>query len=186
MTMEEIKEMKDTGSVFYETYERPIHWEIEDKLIYVDGTEEIRKYHNVVVNGCSTMIAILFANKSGYTGLQYWAVGKGDSTWSNDNPPVPSVTNSKLTSETFRKAITSDCISFIDASNNISATPTNRIQVALTFNENEANGELREFGLYTGNATATLNSGIMINQKIHPVIYKTTGMKLARTIRLTF
>ena len=75
---------------------------------------------------------------------------------------------------------------FIDNNNNVSATPTNRVQVTVTFGTTEANGKLMEFGLFAGNATATSGSGIMVNHKIHPAITKTNVMQLEYVIRMTF
>ena len=88
--------------------------------------------------------------------------------------------------ETYRKAITPENITFIDADNTPTSEVTNKLQVSVTFNEDEANGELREFALFGGKATDSLNSGLMVNHKIHPIIFKTDGMILERLIRLTF
>lgn len=162
------------------------HWQVIDKIIYPDGKVEVREYYNTVVNDCSKLIACLMKAQAGYSGISYWAVGSGLSSWSNDNPPAPSVTDTKLTTETYRKAISPSDIKFLDANNAETSSITNKIQIKVTFNENEANGELREFGLFGGNATSTVNSGIMINRKTHGLIYKTSGMKLERTIRIVF
>ena len=162
------------------------HWKVIDKIIYADGREEIREYYNTVVDDCSKLIACLMKAQSGYSGITYWAVGSGASSWDNANPPAPAVSDAKLTTETFRKAVTSSNIKFLDASNAETSTVTNKLQIKVTFSETEANGELREFALFGGNATATANSGLMINRKTHGLIYKTSGMRLERTIRLIF
>lgn len=141
--------------------------------------------YNLVVDSCSKLIAALMLG-NGYKGVQYFAVGKGSPNWANEAPPSPSATAVKLVAETFRKEIPRDGICFIDFANKVSTTPTNRIQIKVTFEENEANGELRELGIFGGNATKTANSGVMVNCKIHPLICKTTGMKLERIIRFTF
>jgi hypothetical protein len=163
------------------------HWHVTDRLIYADGREEVREYFNTVVDDCSKLIACLMKAQAGYSGVTYWAVGSGLGTWDNANPPAPATTDVKLTTETFRKAIVpSTDIKFLDASNVETASITNKIQIKVTFSETEANGELREFALFGGNASATANSGLMINRKTHGLIYKTSGMKLERTIRLVF
>jgi hypothetical protein len=163
------------------------HWEVIDKLIYADGHTETRRYFNTVVDNCSQLIACLMKQQSGYAGISYWAVGSGLTAWSNSAPPSPVTSDTKLTTETFRKAIVpATDIVFLDTNNAETASITNKIQIKVTFLETEANGELREFALFGGNATATLNSGIMVNRKTHGLIYKTSGMKLERTIRLVF
>lgn len=176
--------MKQT--VNYEAMPRRIIGEVTDRLIDAKTGKVMdeRVYQNLVVDTCSTLIAGLM--KGAMSGVQYFAVGSGSSSWQNESLPSPSATDAKLLSETYRKAITSNDISFIDSSNEESTTPTNRLQIKVTFNENEANGELRELGIFGGNATATKDSGYMLNRKIHALIYKTSGMKLERIIRFTF
>ena len=175
------------GTVFNESYNRPRHWEIQDTLYNTDGTI-LKKYNwtNTVVNDCSKLIACLMKRQAGQTGLQYWAVGKGSASWNNDEPPSPTTSDTRLLVETFRKAINPSDIKFLDEGNRETESITNKIQITVVFTENEANGELREFGLFGGNATGSANSGIMVNRKIHPLIYKTSGMKLERFIRITF
>lgn len=141
---------------------------------------------NLVVDDCSKLIAALMKGQAGYGGVKFFAVGRGSNNWSNENPPTPDATASKLTNECYRKAIGANDVVFIDAANVVSANPTNRIQITVTFEETEANGELREIAIFGGNATSTANSGLMINCKNHPLIYKTTGMRLQRVIRFTF
>jgi hypothetical protein len=169
-----------------ESYNLQRHWEVIDTLTDMTTGEKTEyRYFNTVVNSCSNLIACLLKGQSGYAGLQYWAVGSGNPSMSNTSPDTPSVTDTKLLAETFRKAIAPTDIAFLDTNNVVTASVTNKIQVSVTFTESEANGELREFGLYGGNATATKDSGIMINRKIHPLIYKTSGMRLDRVIRIT-
>lgn len=142
--------------------------------------------HNLVVDSASILIACLMKGKDGIGGVKYFACGKGSSNWSNEAPPMPDAQMSKLVAETFRKEIKPTDVVFIDSASEVSETPTNRIQITVTFNENEANGELREIGIFGGDATAKADSGIMVNCKFHPLIYKTTGMKLERVVRFTF
>lgn len=173
-------------NVFKDKYTRPLHWQIIDTIIYADGKEEVREYCNLVVNDCSKLIACLMSNQPTCKGIKYWAVGKGESNWSNENSPIPELTNSTLVRETFRKEILPENIVFLDKDNNPTTDFSNKLQIAVEFTEDEANGELREFALFGGTATEMLNSGIMINHKIHPLICKTSGMRLKRVIRLTF
>lgn len=170
-----------------EIYNRPMHWDVIDYFIYQDGRRELARPidHNIVVNNCSVLIACLMRGLTNYKGISYWAVGSGLSTWDTAQPE-PTISDDKLQIEVYRKAVTYDNFKFIDSANQPSASPTNRIELVVTFSETEANSGLREFALFGGNATSSLNSGIMINHKIHPLINKTNAVKLERTIRMTF
>jgi hypothetical protein len=178
-----------TKKMHNEIYRNPTkHWEVLAYLIHPDGTKELVRNidFNIVVQNMSVAIACLMKRQTGYYGLLYWAVGSGGGTWSEDNPPNPSETDSTLETETYRKAINTSDIVFIDSNNVVSGTPTNRIQVTVAFGTTEANGKLMEFGLFAGNATATAGSGIMVNHKTHAVITKTNVMQLEYVIRMTF
>ena len=162
------------------------HWRITDKITYPDGTQKVIEHINTVVDDCSRLIASLMKGQAGYKGIAYWAVGAGAGTWDNNNPPEPKVGDTKLLNETFRKAIKASDITFLDSNDKSTTSVTNKLQISVTFTEEEANGELREFGLFGGNATGTKDSGIMINRKTHGLIYKTSGMRLERIIRIVF
>ncbi len=162
------------------------HWRIIDKITYPDGTQKVIEHINTVVDDCSRLIASLMKGQSGYKGITYWAVGSGAGNWDNNNPPAPTVGDTKLFNETFRKAINASDITFLDSSDKPTTSVTNKLQISVTFGEAEANGELREFGLFGGNATGNKDSGIMINRKTHGLIYKTSGMRLERIIRIVF
>lgn len=169
-----------------EQLDRKFKGEVTDRLIDAKTGEVIeeRVYQNTVVDNCSVLIAGLM--KGALSGVQYFAVGAGSSSWNNASLPSPSTSDTKLLAETYRKAINSADVIYIDDDNEPSANPTNRIQITVTFDESEANGELRELAIFGGNATATKDSGLMLNRKIHALIYKTSGMKLERIIRFTF
>lgn len=172
-----------------ENYKTPTkHWEVLAYIIHPDGTKELVRQidHNIVVDNLSVAIACLMKRETGYYGLLYWAVGSGLETWPEDAPPNPSETDTSLETETYRKAITTNDIIFIDANNAVSASPTNRLQATVTFSTSEANGKLMEFGLFAGNASSTSASGIMVNHKTHPLITKTSVMQLEYVIRMTF
>ena len=162
--------------------------EITDTLIDAKTGEIINtfKSHNLIVDSCSVLIAGLFKNHFNI-GIKYLAYGHGSDEWIDENLPVPKNEDTKLLSEFFRKEITPDMVTFIDGEDNPTEEITNRIQIRILLEANEGNGSLREFGLFGGNsATSELNSGILINRKIHGHIYKTSGMLLERIIRLTF
>lgn len=145
--------------------------------------------YNTVVDNASRLIAALIKNHTGYKGALFWEVGSGDASWNDTAPPSPAKTDFKLLTPTFRKAIQLADISFIDNSNVVTATVTNRIQIKVKFLFNEANGALREFGIFGGGTdcvVGTLGSGLMINRKTHGLIFKTDTVELERTLRFTF
>lgn len=100
--------------------------------------------------------------------------------------PNPTVSDTGCLNEFYRKAIPAGSINFINTSGNVTSEPTNVLEVILKFNENEAVGKWREFCIFCGNATATLNSGLAMNRKTHGLIDKTSEMIIERTIRFTF
>lgn len=159
--------------------------EFTDTIRHADGRVEVREGHNLIVNDIGKLIACLFKKESGYTGLGFWAIGSGQDAWDSSSVQ-PSVTDANLNTEFFRKAIPASNIKFLNPSNGESSTPTNKIGITLTFTENEANGKWREFSIFGGNATSSLNSGIMINHKIHGVLVKDNTMVIERQIRFTF
>lgn len=160
--------------------------EFKDTIKYKDGTVEVREDHNLIVDGIFKLITTLLASKGGYSGLQYWAVGEGLSSWNSSAPPEPSESDTQLVKEIGRKQLSSSDITWVNESGANSTTPTNRLKVRVTFGYNDCTGTWREFGLFGGNATASANSGIMINHKNHGVIVKTTEMEVEREIIFTF
>lgn len=85
-----------------------------------------------------------------------------------------------------------DGIHFLDENGQISSSPTNIIEIKLTFKENEGlnNGkeaQWRCFGIVGGDgASTTLGSGLFMNAKNHAVITKTDTMVVERKIKFTF
>lgn len=154
--------------------------------IYKNGefVEEIVG-HNLVVSSFLHLVMCLLKHQNGYSGIQYWAIGKGSSTWDSNSSVAPALGDTKLTSEIGRVAINPSDISFLSPNYNKVSTPTNIIQIEHTFGADECNGTWREFGIFGGNATAEANSGIMINKRHHPVITKTNEMTIERVMRFT-
>ena len=158
--------------------------EFRDIITYADGTVEVTDWsRNTIVNDVTKAIAYALAQKGGAT---FWAVGKGLETWDNVNPPSPNATDNVLTSEIGRKAISASNIVFLNDSGSVSSTPTNVIQITVTFGANECNGSWREFAIVGGNATASANTGILINHKTHALIQKDSNMQIERQMRFTF
>lgn len=157
---------------------------IIDTIYHKDGrVEVIERDHNLVVSSVLPLILSLLKNDA-VSGIQYWAVGNGSSSW-DMNMPEPTLEEVKLTNEIGRKAVTADSIKFVDNNFNESSTPTNIVEITVTFDSNECNGNWREFGLFGGNAEATANTGTMINKKHHALLPKTSDMVVERKLRLT-
>ena len=140
--------------------------------------------HNLVVNSFLNLVMCLLKQQSGYTGIQYWAVGSGAPSW-DTSMPTPELTATRLTAEIGRVPITADELAFLDQDYKVVSTPTNILQISHTFGADDCNGVWREFGIFGGNATAVLNSGIMVNKRHHSVITKTEEMTIERIMRFT-
>ena len=158
--------------------------QITDRIFKNGILVEERVGHNLVVNTALNLIMALLKRQSGYSGIQYWAVGSGASSW-DSSLPSPTAGDTRLTAEIGRVAIDPSEIVFLNGSLQVSSTPTNIIQITHTFGVNDCNGSWREFGIFGGNATASANSGIMINKRNHEVITKTSEMTVERVMRFT-
>lgn len=189
-----------------ETFQREYIGQITDKVTFLEsGTFDVMPGmtveaiagqeivlpvgYNTVVDNASRLIAALIKRQPNFNGAMFWEVGSGDASWNDASPPNPAKSDVKLATPLFRKAIQLGDMSFIDANNNVTTAVTNRIQIVVKFLANEANGPLREFGIFGGGTDAvvgTLGSGLMINRKTHGIIYKTSAMELERTLRFTF
>lgn len=169
-----------------ELFNRKFVGEYVDTIYHADGRVEVLEGHNTIINNIGKLIACLFKGQNGYGRLGYWAIGSGSSSWDNVNPPTASVEDTGCVNEIGRKAINASDIKFIDSNNAETSSITNRIQITVTFTENECNGTWREFSIFGGNATATANSGIAINHKNHAIMVKTNTMVVERQIRFTF
>ena|SRR5574344_1876230 len=159
--------------------------QFKDKIYDAKTGELIKETEwskNTIVNGLNKAIAYAFA---GMGGLAYWAVGSGNEAWDSDMPS-PSVTDTQLTNEIGRKLIPVSAFAFLNSDGEVTTTPTNVLQITLTFGVNDCNGDWREFAIYGGNATSQAGSGVMINHKIHALQPKTTAIQIQRQIKFTF
>ena len=162
------------GQLFIKAYEG-------DKLVY-DYTSQ-----NVVVKSASVLIArLLKDNKEPTSGISFFAVGTGGVGWDLQDPPAPTINQVKLESELARKAIGSANTSFVDpATGEYTTTPTNVVDFSASFSNSEAVGPLTEMALFGGDATASLNTGTMLNYRTFPVLNKTTAMHFSVIFRIT-
>jgi hypothetical protein len=158
--------------------------EITDRIFKNGVLVEERHGHNLVVNSFLRLVMCLLKKQSGYTGIQYWAVGSGAASW-DGSMPTPDINATQLTAELGRVAIPASEIVFLDSNYDETLTPTNIIQVKHVFGTADCNGVWREFGLFGGNATSNANSGILINKRHHAVLTKTNEMTVERTMRFT-
>lgn len=159
--------------------------EYTDTIYYNDGRVEKLEGRNMIVSDINKLIAVLFKNQAGNKGITHWAIGSGATDW-DTSEKNPTASDTRLANEIFRKAIPVDNIKFIDEHGEISESVTNRISVSLTFASGEANGAWREFAIFGGDASDSLNTGIMINHKIHKILTKDDTMTIERQIRFTF
>ena len=162
-----------------------IKGEYTDTIRYANGDVEVIKGENLIVDGLLNLVTALLGVKSGHTGLKYWAVGQGNSSWDTSTPEALT-TDTELTNEIGRKQISASDMTWVTSNGSDSSKHTNRLKVRVTFGANECVGTWREFGLFGGNATDSRNSGIMINHKNHSVITKTNEMEIEREIIFTF
>ena len=153
--------------------------------IYKNGVlVDVIEGHNLVVNSFLNLVMCLLKKQSGYTGIQYWAIGSGASSWDTELPS-PELGATRLTNEIGRIVIPDSEVAFLDKEYNVVESPTNILQITHTFGASDCNGVWREFGIFGGNATENLNSGIMINKRHHKVITKTEDMTVERIMRFT-
>ena len=158
---------------------------IVDRIFDKDGNlVDVIEGHNLVVNSFLKLVMALVKGESGYGRISYWAVGSGNSSW-DSNTPDPEINATRLTAEIGRVAIAPSEIKFLTAEHNESSSPTNIIQIKHMFGPSDCNGKWREFGLFGGNASATKNSGFMVNKRHHGVITKTEDMSIERTMIFT-
>lgn len=185
----ESTEIENHGMKYHDGLEkmnRSIIGEYVDTIYHADGRVEKREAQNCIINDIGKLIACLFKGQSGYTRLGYWAVGKGLDSWDNVNPTPAQPTDTGCVNEIGRKAIPAENIVFLDSSNRVTSSVTNKLQITLTFTESDCNGTWREFAIFGGNATTSRGSGIAINHKNHAILVKTSSMVVERQIRFTF
>lgn len=158
-------------------------WEKDDQGVpQLTRVTNVRK--NTKMDLSATLMAALFANTVGQSGILQHAQGRGDGGW-GATPPAVSTSDTTLFDEIERNA--PDSIVFLDAFDVVVPGPTNIIRVRTTYGETEMVGEtIREQALFGGDATATADSGNIINVIRHAGLFKSGAFSLIRNIKLTF
>jgi len=145
---------------------------------------------NTIVDQCRMLLAG-FIRQDSSAGVQQLAVGQGDQNWDNDGIPTTDPETTTTLVNAHAPSIAHGDLDFIylDAADNPTAGPTNRLQISATLEPDYppplsgmTTYPLREFGLfgqYDG-------SSYMINCIRHPVIHKGATATLIRVIRLYF
>jgi beta-lactam-binding protein with PASTA domain/uncharacterized protein YozE (UPF0346 family) len=154
-----------------------IQGKYQDTIRDVNAVELLRSppRSNVVVFRAMDLIAQLLRNEPGLNGISYWAVGSGG----QQQPEAAMRRTRRLANEIYRKPL--------DPKKDIEFDPKTRtLTIQTTFGAGEAVGNLNEFGLFGGDASARQNSGYLINYATHDVIEKSQGTVLRRRLELTF
>jgi hypothetical protein len=112
----------------------------------------------------------------------YIAVGGGEAGWDRD-PPLLERRRARLTNELARKAVAAQDVRFLDVSGADTQTASPRLRLRVSFEPGEANGTLRELGLFSL-AGIERDSGTLLSYFVHRPIQKTAEMVLERSLRL--
>lgn len=165
---------------------RDKHYDLQGNLVFDSGWNK-----NQIQDTNATLLAMWFreslqGSPAITQGPQYLALGNGLVGW-DATPPTLSRADTTLEAEFFRKIITASDIGYIDpVTKAASGSPTRAVEITITFTTSEANDTWREFGLFGGTATASADSGYMVNWVSHGRIDKDSTMTIVRTIRLIF
>lgn len=143
---------------------------------------------NMIVLRCRTLLSGFLKNDAAL-GIQALQVGRGDPSWDTTPPapPDPNTLNTLTDTAFFEIPVGQLTLQYLDASDNVIATPSNRLQITATLGPNVPPGPpspfpLREFGLF-GQLGGVRS---MIDYIRHPVIQKAATATLERKVRLIF
>ena len=154
-----------------------------DGSLQLDWKSPVR--YNTKMDNAAILIAALLANDAGTSGLLFSAQGIGDAVWVEPTIPAVNTADTTLLSEAGRNPINS--IVFLDGADLPTVTLTNKILVSTTFIEADLAGvTIREQALFGGDATATVDTGIILNVIRHDPLFKSGAAILTRNIKITF
>lgn len=143
---------------------------------------------NMIVLSCRTLLSGFMKNDTAL-GIQALQVGQGDAGWDTNPPPLPdpNTLNALTDPAPFEIPLAQLTLEYLDTSDNVVATPSNRLQITATLGPNVPPAPpnpfpLREFGLF-GSLGGKL---FMIDYIRHPLIQKDAITTLERKVRLIF
>ena len=143
---------------------------------------------NMIVLRCRTLLSGFLKNDTAL-GIQALQVGRGDPSWDVTPPPLPDPnTLNALTDATpFEMPVGQLTLEYLDTTDSVIATPTNRLQITATLGPNIPPSPpnpfpLREFGLFGQLGGVRY----MIDYIRHPLIEKDATTTLERKVRLIF
>lgn len=164
----------------------------QDVLTYKDGSKKVlpeKKFEwgwNQIQNIFRTLLACWCRAESGYGRIGFMGIGTGLPGW-DTTPPTQSYDQTTLQAEYYRLTIPQGDILFVDPiSSDPTGYPTNKLEITVNIGSGDANGTMREFGLFGGTATSTLDSGEIVNWIVHDRIDKTSGFDIQRKVRIEF
>ncbi|MGH7600537.1 MAG: hypothetical protein ACREOI_29630 [bacterium] len=163
-----------------------------DRLLDAAGRELFDSgwRNNLIVMNCRKLLAGFMKNDTAL-GIRSLQVGRGDPAWDVTPPaaPDPVTTTQLVDASPFAILHTDLTLQYLDASDQIVAGPTNRIEIVATLGNNQPPVAppatvfpLREFGLF-GELNGTT---FMIDYIRHPLIEKDVAVTLERRVRLIF
>ena len=160
-----------------------------DRLVHADGTiaHDSGWRKNLIVLRCRILLAAFMRNDTAL-GIRSLQVGRGDPAWDTTPPPVadPATTVELVDPAPFTIPVADLTFQYLNATDGVVATPTNRVQVTATLGLNQPTAigsppfPLREFGLF-GELNGT---PFMIDYIRHPLIEKDGAVTLERRVRL--
>jgi hypothetical protein len=144
--------------------------------------------HNLIVASCRALLAGFMRNDTAL-GIRSLQVGRGDPGWDAGGAPAPDPSTTKLTDASpFVIQVANLTLQYLNSSDGVVATPTNRIQITATLGPGQPTPAtdppypLREFGLF-GELGGQPQ---MIDYIRHPLIQKDGAVTLERKVRLIF
>jgi hypothetical protein len=141
---------------------------------------------NMIVLRCRMLLSGFLKNDTAL-GIQALQVGRGDPSWDTTPPPLPDPNSlTALTDPTpFELPVAQLTLQYLDAADNVIATPSNRLQITASLGPNVPPAPpnpfpLREFALFG------VLGGVrqMIDYIRHPLIQKDATTTLERKVRL--
>jgi hypothetical protein len=140
---------------------------LQKRNVRAELVQELMADNEIVFTG-RELVAKLFINEPGAP-ISHIALGSGSK--------AVEMTDTQLASELFRKPLGQAVLSGTEDGQNAKVTLTTELDF------HEANGELREAGLFN---SADPDNSVMYNRVVFPIITKTTDFQLTLIWEITF